>query len=319
MANAQRLYKVIGAGLVVSLGSAALAGCGQSSTSAAAKPLAVVNGANITSSQLNTMVRMTELFNGSALPNTKAEKVNEVKYLVQEKSVEDWALAHHLITQSKAKASAASVISKSIEPQVGGKAGLDKMLKTKGATFQQLTDYLTQQMILQQAYKKATKNVKPISTKSAQAFYKAHPQYFTGTPQVELREITVKTQSQAKTIVNQLKGGANFAVLAKKDTLNTSLKSKGGEIGWTADSLQSLSPAVYKEISALKPGQYGITKGSHGYDVIQLQGKKPATESPFSKVESQIKSTLLQTAQGNAYQTFAANIQKHSKVTIYYK
>lgn len=318
MANPQRLSKFIGATLVVSLGTAALAGCGQSSTTAA-KPLAVVNGADITNSQLNTMVRMTELFNGSTLPNTHAEKVNEVKYLVQEKSVEDWALAHHLITQAQAKASATSVITKSIEPQVGGKAGLEKMLKSKGVTYQQLTDYLTEQMILQQAYNQATKNVKPISTAAAEAFYKANPQYFTGTPQVELREITVKTQAEAQAIEKQLKAGASFSALAQKDTINSALKSKGGEIGWVADSLQSLSPAVYKEIGTLKPGQFGVTQGSHGYDVIELQATKAAKESPFSQVESEIKSNLLQTAQGNAYQTFAGKIEKQAKVTIYFK
>lgn len=122
MANPQRVTKAIGAGLVVSLGAVALAGCGQSSTTSSSKPLAVVNGQDITNSQLGTMVRMTELFNGSTLPNTKSEKVNEVKYLVQEQSVADWTLSHHLITTSKAKASAAKVISKSIEPQVGGKS-----------------------------------------------------------------------------------------------------------------------------------------------------------------------------------------------------
>ena len=174
-------------------------------------------------------------------------------------------------------------------------------------------------MILQQAYKKATAHVKPITTTAAKSFYKAHPQYFTGTPQVELREITVKTQSEANNIVTQLKGGASFSTLAKKDTTNTTLKSKGGEIGWTADSLQSLSPAVYKEVSALKTGQYGVTKGSHGYDVIQVQGTKPAKESPFSQVESQVKTNLLQTEQSSAYQTFAGKIVKQSKVHIYFK
>jgi hypothetical protein len=233
--------------------------------------------------------------------------------------VEDWALAHHLITTAKAKTSASGVISKSIEPKVGGKSGLDKLLKRKGVTYQQLSSYLTQQIILQQAYKKATAHIKPVSTSAARAFYNAHPQYFKGTPQVQLREITVKTQSEANNIVKQLKGGASFSALAKKDTTNTALKSKGGEIGWTADSLQSLSPAVYKEVSALKKGQYGVTKGSHGYDVIQVQNTKAAKESPFSKVESQVKSNLLQTKQSSAYQTFAGKIVKQSKVHIYFK
>ncbi|MCL4318299.1 MAG: peptidyl-prolyl cis-trans isomerase [Firmicutes bacterium] len=323
MANPARMKKIMGASLVLSVSTIALAGCGQSSTSASgsgsSKPLAVVNGKNITNSQVSTMVHMTELFNGSTLPNTTSEKANEVKYLVQEQSVADWTLAHHLTTTAKAKASATTVISKSIEPQVGGKSGLTKLLKSKGVTFQQLSGYLTQQIILQQAYKKATANVKPVTTSAAQAFYKAHPQYFTGSPQVELREITVKTQSEANSIVKQLKGGASFTTLAKKDTTNTALKSKGGEMGWTADSLQSLSPGVYKEIGSLKTSQYGVAKGSHGYDVIQLQGKKAATESPFSKVESQVKSNLLQTAQSSAYQTFAGKIVKQSKVHVYFK
>ncbi len=317
MTKPKHFPKLVAMAVGLTLGTAALAGCGQST--AAAKPLAVVNGVDLTTSQLNTMVRMTELFNGSTLPNTKQEKVSEVKYLVQEKSVEDWALAHHLTTTAKAKASAGNVLSKSIEPQVGGKAGLDKMLKSKNVTLGQLNDYLTQQMILQQAYNQATKTVKPITTAAAEAFYKANPEYFTGSPQVELEEITVKTESEAQSLEAQVKGGASFSALAKTDTTNSTLKSKGGEVGWTTDSTQSLSPAVYKEVSALKAGQFGITKGSHGYDLIGLQATKAAQVSPFSQVESEIKTNLLQTAQGSAYQAFASKIEKQSKITIYYK
>ncbi len=317
MTNTRRISKLVGAGLVLSLGTAALAGCGQST--AAAKPLAVVNGSDLTTAQLNTMVKMTELFNGSTLPNTKQEKVSEVKYLVQEKSVEDWTLNNHLTTKAKAEASAKTVLDKSIEPEVGGKSGLDKMLKSKDVTLSQLNDYLTQQMILQQAYNKATKSVKPISTSAAEAFYKANPQDFTGSPQVELQEITVKTDAEAKNIEAQVEKGASFATLAKADTTNTTLKSKGGEIGFTTDSTETLSPAVYKEVGTLKVGQYGITKGTSGYDLIHLQATKPATESTFSSVESEIKSNLLETAQSSTYQTFASKIEKQSKITVYYK
>ncbi|POB10824.1 MAG: peptidylprolyl isomerase [Sulfobacillus thermosulfidooxidans] len=318
MRNPQHWPKLMATVVGLSVSAAALAGCGQQS-SAAPKPLAVVNGKDLTTAQLNTMVRMTELFNGSTLPNTKQEKISEVKYLVQEKSVEDWTLAHHLTTKAKAEASAKTVLDKSIEPEVGGVSGLDKMLKSKGVTMSQLNDYLTQQMILQQAYNQATKNVKPITTAAAESFYKANPQYFTGSPQVELEEITVKSQSEAQTLEKQVEAGASFAALAKKDTTNTTLKSKGGEVGWTPESLQSLSPAVYKEVQSLKPGQFGITKGSHGYDLIGLQATKPAQVSPFSQVESEIKANLLQTAQGNAYQAFASKIEKQARVKIFYK
>jgi hypothetical protein len=63
--------------------------------------------------------------------------------------------------------------------------------------------------------------------------------------QVRARIIEVATPADAKSIIQQLKGGADFARLAGEKSLDSTTKSNGGELDWLA------------------PGQYTLTFGNN--------------------------------------------------------
>ena len=54
------------------------------------------------------------------------------------------------------------------------------------------------------------------------------------TRQVKAEAITLSTTKDANTILNQLKGGSDFATLAKAKSVDSTTKSQGGELGWLA-------------------------------------------------------------------------------------
>jgi peptidyl-prolyl cis-trans isomerase C len=293
-----------------------VAGCGTTVKSASSTPVATVQNVPITSAQLANFVSMTEFFQGQPLPTTAQEKSLEVKALVQQTAVNQWALAHHLITQKKAASQAKSIISSQIESQVGGAKGLTSLLKSKKLSMGTLDTYVTDQMITQSAFTYATKSVKAPSTAQEQAYYNQNKSTFANPPQDEINDIVVKTQTQAKSILNQLLHGANFAQLAKKDSTASTAKS-GGSLGYLPVSpTGGMSQGMYTAVQSMKPGQYTTYHGSQGYHVIQLVATKPASTQAFSAVQSQIKQSLLTQSQDAAYQAFAAKIQKSMKVTI---
>lgn len=311
--------KNVALGLGLSAVMAGAAGCGLFTGNSSASALATVNGHPITQTALNNFVALTELFNGSTLPNTAKEKYLEVQGLAQQTAVNDWALAHHLVTIKTATAEAKNIISAQLESQVGGVKGLDSLLKTKHLTLPVLTNYLTQQMISQSAYQYATKGVKKPTLAQEQSYYKQNASQFKSPPQAEVSDIVVKTQAEATQVVGLLNKGTAFSTLAKKYSIVPAEVKSGGNLGWLAETTTgTMSPAMYQTLQGMKPGQFTTYQGSQGFHVIRLVAVKPGTQSPFSAVQSQVSSDVLQQNQFNAYKAWANRIVKteHTQINI---
>jgi foldase protein PrsA len=179
----------------------------------------------------------------------------------------------------------------------------EAQLKTQGLTDKDVRDGIRSQLVRERIYNKVTKDVK-VSDDDAKKYYDDHKTQYKqpAIPESrDVRHILVKSHAKALAIYNQLKGGADFAKLALKFSIDPS-KSSGGKL--TVCKKQSVSclktvPPFEKTAFALKPNE--ISQPVHtqfGWHVIQALGPiKPATESktiPFDQVKSAIKQQLVQ-------------------------
>ncbi len=301
--------------LAVPLFGAAIAGCGTTASSASPTTVATVNGASVTSNDVNIFVKGTEFIQGMTLPNTKTEKSLEVKAVVAQVTVNQWALKHHLITEKQAQAKANQFITANIESQVGGKTGLVTLLKSHQLTFGELQTYITDEMIGQSAFNKVTKNVKSPTTTQEQAYYTANKASFSNPPEDEISDILVKSQSLANTILKDAKAGQSFATLAKQYSISSTGKT-GGSLGYLPVGTTSMSQGMATAVQNLKAGQYATYHGTKGYHVIWLQAVKASTVQPFSAVQAQIKQQLLQNSADALYQSWTQKLEKAQKITI---
>ncbi len=125
------------------------------------------------------------------------------------------------------------------------------------------------------------------------------------------RHILVKTESEAKKIINELNHGANFAALAKKDSTGPSAK-QGGELGWfKADAMVKPFAAA---LVALKPGHYTKTpvKTQFGWHVILLEQER--TAAPPSYTASKPK--LAEQAKNSMARSYLDTLRKEADVHI---
>jgi peptidyl-prolyl cis-trans isomerase C len=112
-------------------------------------------------------------------------------------------------------------------------------------------------------------------------------------PQDEIRasHILVKDEATAKDIIKQLHGGAKFADLAKKYSIDPT-KEQGGDLGYFVRGamVKEFGDAVF----AMKKGE--VTKEpvhtQFGYHVIKVVDRRPQEKPPFDKVKDQIKAQL---------------------------
>lgn len=94
-----------------------------------------------------------------------------------------------------------------------------------------------------------------------------------------------KIQAKAEDLLKQLKGGADFAALATKNSEDTTSAVKGGDLGWIVkgqtvknfeDAAWSLKP---KELSA-------IVKTEYGFHILQLLERQDARVQPFEEAKA---------------------------------
>ena len=102
------------------------------------------------------------------------------------------------------------------------------------------------------------------------------------TYQVLARGMSIDTQAHAEKILKQLKQGANFGLLAKQNSLDTSTNNQGGYMGWLArgELAESQSQAIVEDwifdpartINELSP----IIVENGDYHIVQILGIDPS-------------------------------------------
>ncbi|MDB5971754.1 MAG: hypothetical protein JWQ90_4204 [Hydrocarboniphaga sp.] len=110
---------------------------------------------------------------------------------------------------------------------------------------------------------------------------------FTGTEERRARHILVafgadKSASKAKIekIEAELKGGADFGELAKKNSDDTGSKTLGGDLGWVKRGMMTKS--FEDALFALKSGETSdVVETEFGWHLIQLEELKAPSARPF--------------------------------------
>jgi len=121
--------------------------------------------------------------------------------------------------------------------------------------------------------------------------------------------------TKANSLKAQIDGGADFATLAKANSTDPGSKDKGGSLGFVAYNSTQLVPEFVAGFKDLKEGEVSQpVKSQYGYHIIKATGLKSAEVTPLDKVKDEIKSTLLQQKQGDAFNSKVAEWKTDLKV-----
>jgi peptidyl-prolyl cis-trans isomerase C len=114
-------------------------------------------------------------------------------------------------------------------------------------------------------------------------------------PEVHARHILVPTEEEAKAIVAQLKGGADFATLAKEKSKDPGA-ADGGDLGYfTKDQMV---PEFAEVAFKLDKGQISDpVKTQFGWHVILVEDKRTKPTPTFEQVKPQLENYVAHRAQ----------------------
>ncbi len=130
-----------------------------------------------------------------------------------------------------------------------------------------------------------------------QAIKARYDRDFAGKPgeqEAHARHILVADEDAAKRIIAELKGGADFAELAKKNSTDPAGSSNGGDLGFfkRGDMLPEFAEAAF----GLQPGTItdAPVKTRFGWHVIKLEEFRTAPPPPFEQVRDELRQQLIQ-------------------------
>lgn len=110
--------------------------------------------------------------------------------------------------------------------------------------------------------------------------------------EVNARHILVKTEEEAKQVIEQLDGGKDFAELAKEKSEDSN-KSDGGDLGWFSKG--RMVPEFEEAAFALEKGAYTKTpvKSQFGFHVIKLEDRRDVQPPALEQVEPQVRQLVM--------------------------
>jgi peptidyl-prolyl cis-trans isomerase D len=132
-----------------------------------------------------------------------------------------------------------------------------------------------------------------------QRLYSQNQEAFRTPERVKARHILLKTQgkpaseeaaikAKGESLLKQIKGGADFAKLAKENSEDPGSAVNGGELGdWITHG--QMVPEFDKAIFALKPGETSeLVKTVYGYHIVQTQARQDAGVRTYAEVKGEL-------------------------------
>ena len=139
------------------------------------------------------------------------------------------------------------------------------------------------------------KNRVQIPDAKLREYYDSNKERYSRPEQVRARHILLKTEgkddaavkAQAEDIVKQLRGGADFAEMARKYSEDEGSKASGGDLGLF--SRGRMVPEFEQAAFSMPVNQISDpVKSQFGYHIIQVTEKQPAFQMEFGLVKDQI-------------------------------
>lgn len=134
----------------------------------------------------------------------------------------------------------------------------------------------------------------PVDEAAVKAAYDKQVADFKPAPEYDASHILVKAEDEAKKLLDEITGGADFATVAKANSTDGSA-AQGGELGWFGAG--QMVPEFETAVAKMKVGEVaGPIQTQFGWHLIKLNATRDSTPPPLDQVRPDIENQLHQEA-----------------------
>lgn len=186
------------------------------------------------------------------------------------------------------------------------------------ASYKDALNKMKQDLAFQVWQKNELAKLKP-SDSEIKKFYNENKAKFVVPVTLKASHILLKTESEAKSVINQINKASNkqstFTQLAKTKSIGPTGKN-GGKLGEFPAS--QMVPEFSKAAQNMKAGSYSKTpvKTQFGYHVIYLESKKAGKSLSFNEVKGNISQMLIGNAYNKNVKAISDKLRKTAKIVI---
>jgi peptidyl-prolyl cis-trans isomerase C len=134
-------------------------------------------------------------------------------------------------------------------------------------------------------------------------------------PQTEVhaQHILVASEAEAREVITQLAGGADFSTLAKEKSTDPSAKQNGGDLGYFGPG--DMVPEFEKAAFALEKGQISKdpVKSQFGWHVIKVVDRRERTPPTLDQARGQIEEML----SGELVTAYVTSLRSSAKLEMF--
>ena len=167
-----------------------------------------------------------------------------------------------------------------------------------------------------------------VTDKETKTFYNTHPDLFKQPEQVKASHILIKVKPDAdqqkktqaiqkiKKVQKELKGGQDFAVLAKKYSEDKGSSANGGDLGYFArgQMVKPFEDAAF----GMKPNEVSdVVETQFGYHLIKVYDKKPGKILAYDEIKEMLAERLRQEKTQQEAVKYIAELKKTAKIKKY--
>jgi peptidyl-prolyl cis-trans isomerase C len=257
---------------------------------------------------------------------------NPKQYHDLRQQVLDTLIAQELLTQEAAKRghqAEEAAVKQAIEQAqqgAGSKEGYLQRLQMAGFTEASYEEDVKRRLAVSTMVEKDISAKVAVTDAEIHEFYTSNPSAFTPPEQVHARHILIAVgegadqaakdtaKKKADDLLAQIKGGADFAELAKKSSDDSSAES-GGDLGPIArgQTVKPFEDAAF----ALKAGEVsGVVESPFGYHIIKVEERQGGAPVSEESVRDRVRQFLVSRKSQEQLQALVETLRKEGKVEV---
>lgn len=287
--------------------------------------LARVNGEAIEKWEFDNAIKRVEARAGSPVPPDKRDEVL--------RNVLDQLVAYHLLAQEsrarKLDVSDAELEAKmtEIKGSFPNEQAFQENAAAQGLTLDQVRRQTRTSLQVTKIIEAEVTAKVAVSDAEVDAFYQQNLERFKqgetvrashiliGMPQNATPEQKAAAKAKAQGVLKKVRGGGDFAALARVESQDPGSAPNGGDLGYFPKG--QMTPAFEEAAFSLKTGTVsGLVETPFGFHIIKVTDRRAPRTTPLAEVSPQIKQFLEQGQREQKLEQFVEQVKAKSKVEM---